>query len=254
MNQSDNTLILPAATTARIAKILNALIKREEKKWLIEIRTAGRKSVLHNAKLYKTKKTKDKSTVNIQLLLRTNISREDAKKTACEWVGEGPSRAHVWLIPAIMDKTQHREIGKFFANICEPYVNEYLSEKTGRPIIAVTGEPHDSITGDDGILVRIQIKFRMSGWHMETTRRNSAKNVGISSTGHVAYRKEEFDMLAIFIPGPTFGITGSKIRCIPVSALVNPKKPDQLVTKISAPIRRLYDNDDKTDEVLAELF
>ena len=231
---------------------LEADIKRAEKKWLTEIRKAGRKSVLHNAKLYKTKKTKDKSIDNIQMDL--NISREDAEKSASEWVGEEQSLMRDWLISAIMDKTQHRDIGKVLANVCEIHVNKWLSEKTGRPIIAVTGEPHDSITGDDGSPVRIQIKFRKDQWHFETTRRNSAKNVGTSSTGHVAYRKEEFDMVAIFKPSPKFGITGSTIRCIPVSALVNPKKPDQLVTNILAPIRRMYDNDDKTDEVIAELF
>ena len=61
-------------------------------------------------------------------------------------------------------------------------------------------------------------------------------------------------MVAIFKPSPKFGITGSTIRCIPVSALVNPKKTDQLVTNILAPTRRMYDNDAKTAEVLTELF
>jgi len=251
MSQVTSISISPA-TTARVVKKLEADINRAEKKWFTEVRKAGRKSVLHNAKLYKTKQTKDKSIDDIQMDI--DISREDAEKSASEWVGETSSLMRDWLISAIMDPMQHRDIGKVLANVCEIHVNKWLSEQTGRPITAVTGEPHDSITGDDGSPVRIQIKFRKDQWHFETTRRNSAKNAETSSTGHVAYRKEEFDMVAIFKPSPKFGITGSTIRCIPVSALVNPKKTDQLVTNILSPTRRMYDNDAKTAEVLTELF
>jgi hypothetical protein len=31
---------------------------------------------------------------------------------------------------------------------------------------------------------------------------------------------------------------------------VNPEKPDQLVTTINSSIRKLYDSDEKTDEVI----
>jgi hypothetical protein len=92
--------------------------------------------------------------------------------------------------------------------------------------------------------VRHQIKFRMNAW------RNSAKNTETNGTGHVAYRKDEFDMVAIFKPSPTFGITGSTIRCIPVSALINPSKPDQLITNIPMSIRKIYDNEEKTLDVI----
>jgi hypothetical protein len=68
------------------------------------------------------------------------------------------------------------------------------------------------------------------------------------------YKRDEFDMIAIFIPGPTFGITGSAVRCIPVDVLVNPEKPDQLISSIPAKIRREYDCDAKTDEVLKRLY
>jgi len=83
---------------------------------------------------------------------------------------------------------------------------------------------------------------------------NSQKNQDTNSTGHVAYKKDEFDMLAIFKPSPTFGITDSTIRCIPVSVLVNPKKPDQLITTINANIRKVYDCDEKTNEVIRLLY
>lgn len=182
------------------------------------------------------------------------ISREEAEKSATEWLGPSPSLMRDWLIGAIMDRKQHRDIGKVLANVAEIHVNKWLSEKSGRPVNAVTGESWDGVTTDDKPKVRNQIKFRMDAWHFETTRRNSKKNAETNSTGHVAYRVEEFDMVAIFKPSPTFGITGSTIRCIPVSALINPSKPDQLVTSISAATRKTYDNEAKTDEVIKTLY
>ena len=67
-------------------------------------------------------------------------------------------------------------------------------------------------------------------------------------------RHGEFDMVTIFTPGPAFGITGSIIRCIPVKALINPVKPDQLVTNINAAIRKEYDTETRTIEVIKELY
>ena len=157
---------------------------------------------------------------------------------------------------AIMDREQHRDIGKALANVVEGYVNEWLSQKSGRPVKTIVGKSWDGITDDDGLgpTVRNQIKFRMDTWHFETTRRNSKKNAETNSTGHVAYRNDEFDMVAIFKPGPAFGITGSTIRCVPVSALINPAKPDQLISGIPAAIRKIYDNEAKTDEVIKALY
>jgi hypothetical protein len=155
-----------------------------------------------------------------------------------------------------MDREQHRDIGKALANVVEGYVNEWLSQKSGRPVKTIVGKSWDGITDDDGLgpTVRNQIKFRMDTWHFETTRRNSKKNAETNSTGHVAYRNDEFDMVAIFKPGPAFGITGSTIRCVPVSALINPAKPDQLISGIPAAIRKIYDNEAKTDEVIKALY
>lgn len=153
-----------------------------------------------------------------------------------------------------MDPKQHRDIGKVLANVAEIHVNTWLSEQAGRPIKSVVGESYDGITDDDKPAVRNQIKFRMDAWHFETTRRNSQKNAETNSTGHVAYKNDEFDMVAIFKPGPTFGITGSTIRCLPVAALINPAKPDQLVTTINAAIRKTYDCDAKTAETIRLLY
>lgn len=184
----------------------------------------------------------------------TNISREDAEKSADEWLGPGESLMRTWLVSAIMDPKQHRDIGKVLAYVVEIHVNKWLSEKSSRPIKTVIGEPYDGITDDDKPKIRNQIKFRMSNWHFETTRRNSQKNAETNSTGHVAYKKDEFDMVIIFKPSSSFGISGATIRCIPVTALINPDKPDQLITNISSSIRKIYDNDEKTDEVIKLLY
>lgn len=184
----------------------------------------------------------------------SSITREDAEKSATEWLGDSPSLMRDWLVSAIMDRKQHRDIGKVLACVAEIHVNKWLSAKSGRPVKTITGESWDGITDDDKNKVRNQIKFRMDVWHFETTRRNSAKNAETNGTGHIAYRKGEFDMVAIFKPSPTFGITGSNIRCIPVSALINPGKPDQLITSIPSAVRKIYDNEAKTLEVIKTIY
>lgn len=197
---------------------------------------------------------KRKTNVKEKQNMKYSVSREDAENSATEWIGSSPSLMREWLVCAIMDQKQHREIGKVLAYVSEIHVNKWLSEQSGRPVKNVTGEPWDGITADDEKVVRNQIKFRMDAWHFETTRRNSAKNAETNGTGHVAYRNDEFDVVAIFKPSPTFGITGSTIRCIPVSALINPAKPDQLITNIPMAIRKVYDNEEKTLEVIKALY
>jgi hypothetical protein len=197
------------------------------------------------------------NTISKQIVSRqsiSSISKQRAEISASEWLGDGDSPMKTWLVNAIMDSKQHRDIGKVLAYVAEIYVNKWLSEKSGRPIKCVIGESYDNITNDDKPRVRTQIKFRMNSWHFETTRRNSKKNVDTNETGHVAYRKNEFDMLAIFTPSSTFGITNSKIRCIPIHVLINPKKPDQLLTRINSTIRKIYDCEQKTNQVIFDLF
>jgi len=185
------------------------------------------------------------------------MDRSIAEKSANEWM----PLIKEWLIRAIMDPQQHRDIGKVLAQATELVGVEILNNLSKRTNKIVVGKSYDCITEDPETdlkikkpEVRTQIKFRMSDWHFETTRRNSQKNAETNSTGHVAYRKEEFDMVAIFTPSVTFGISGSKLRCIPAYALINPEKPDQIVTRISSNIRKIYDNDEKTIEVINELF
>lgn len=184
------------------------------------------------------------------------ITQAEAEVAVSEWIGSTDSNSLMrnYLVAAFMDPKQHRDIGKVLANVAEIHVNKWLSEQSGRPIYTVVGEAYDGETRDDKPKVRNQVKFRMDAWHFETTRRNSQKNAETNSTGHVAYRSDEFDMVAIFKPGPHFGITGSTIRCIPVSALVNPLKPGQLVTGINAATKKLYDCSTKTAEVIKALY
>jgi hypothetical protein len=178
----------------------------------------------------------------------------DAERSATEWAGAGESLIRSWLVGAIKDRQQHRDIGKVLANSAEIYVIRILSELSGRILKKIDGKPYDAITDDGGPVVRIQIKFRMEAWHFETTRRNSKKNADTNATGHVAYKKDEFDMVAIFVPGPAFGITGSRIRCIPVEDLINPAKPDQLITQINVSLKKIYDNSEKTAQVIKTML
>lgn len=171
-----------------------------------------------------------------------SITYEEAKKSADEWYGEHKSPMRTWFLNAILNPEKHRDIGKVLAYCAEEYVIQWLREHSYRPIDTVVGEAYDAITIDDDKLVRIQIKFRMDEWTLSTTRKSSA------------YKSDEFDLLVIFKPSPTFGITGSTIRCIPISALINPSKPDQLITKINSSLKKIYDSDEKSIEVLNKVF
>jgi len=217
-------------------------LNKKTKKELIEI--CKEKGIKHS------KKNKKEL---IELLSENGtmaISRADAEKSADEWM----PLLREWMINAIMDPQQHRDIGKVLAQATEIVGTNILNQMSGRTNKIVVGKSYDCITDDPGKIVRSQIKFRMGDWHFETTRRNSQKNADTNSTGHVAYRKDEFDMVAIFTPSSTFGISGSKLRCIPTYALINPEKPDQIVTRILSGVRKVYDNDSKTQEVVNELF
>lgn len=177
-------------------------------------------------------------------------TREQAEASAEEWM----PYVREWLIQAIQDPKQHRDIGKVLAQAAEVYVIRELAKLSQRVITPVVGESYDCKTSDAGPNVRAQVKFRMGDWHLETTRRNSKKNAETNSTGHVAYRKDEFDMLAIFTPSPTFGLAGGQIRCIPSEALVDPNRPHQLVTNIRKSMRQLYDTPEKTLDVIRMMY
>jgi len=177
----------------------------------------------------------------------------DVEQSATEWFGSEPSIMRDWFVQAVQDPKQHRDIGKILAPGAEIYVSQWLKEKTGRTFRNVVGESYDGIT-EDMPFVRHQSKFRCGDWHLEVTRRNSKKNENSNETGHVKYSREEFDVLVIFVPGPFFSLSQARIRCIPVDALVDPKKPTHLYARIPQKIRKMYDSDQKTLEVIQSMY
>ena len=179
------------------------------------------------------------------------ITPELAEFGATEWCGDNDSIVKQQLISAILDREQHRGIGKVLAPASEMVVRDWLVDQTGLEMGIIHGKPYDIETMHG---TRIQVKFRYNQWDLETTRRHSKKNQDTNASGHVVYREDEFDVLAVFIPGPGFGRTGSRIRLVPVDELVNPNKPDELVTKVRANIRRKYDDDEMTRKVIRRLF
>lgn len=181
-----------------------------------------------------------------------SFTDEECDRSATEWFGKSPSPARSWFYNALKDPKQHRDIGKVLAYFAEDYVKEYIEKKTGRSIKSIYGEPYDGIT-TNGPKIRHQVKFRMGSWHLETTRRNSKKNQDTNETGHVAYRSDEFDVLVIFIPGPAFGITGSQIRFIPIKDLINPQKPNQLITNADK-LKNKFNNDTISNMIIQTLY
>lgn len=179
------------------------------------------------------------------------ITPELAEFAATEWFGDSDSIMKRCFISAILDPIQHRGIGKILAPAAEEVVRDWLIDQTGLEMGIIQGKPYDIETMHG---TRIQVKTRYNEWALETTRRNSNKNQDTNASGHVVYREDEFDVLAVFIPGPGFGRTGSRIRLVPVDELVNPKKPDELVKKVPQPIRRKYDDDEMTRKVIRRLF
>ena len=171
-----------------------------------------------------------------------------AEESATEWFGSEPSPMRQWFLQAVRDRTQHQDIGKVLAPGAEVYINAWLEQKTGRPIRHVTKTSYDGVTADDYVpQVRHQTKFRMSDWHLETTRRHTG-------TGRINYSRSEFDVLIIFVPGPFFSLSKARIRCIPVNELIDPKKPTHLRTSVPKRLRDVYDTDEKTDEVLQKVY
>lgn len=181
------------------------------------------------------------------------FTHEECDRSATEWFGKESSPARLWFYNAVKDPKQHRDIGKVLAYFAEEYVKTYIIMKTGRSIISVYGESYDGITTDEKRKIRHQVKFRSGSWHLETTRRNSIKNQDTNKTGHIAYRSDEFDVLVIFIPGPAFGITGSSIRFIPITDLINPQKPNQLITNADK-LKNKFNNDTTTEAIIQELY
>ena len=160
-----------------------------------------------------------------------------------------------------------KEIGKIRANAAEYFVVDWLNnflQKNGYEPKWITIHAEDVIqcskfelkssdpnsSGFDIYLLnrnthkyfRIQVKYRNSDFHFETTRRNSKKNENKNTTGHVVYSADEFDIL---IGICTFNNlsnelpTDKNISIIDIDILKDPKNPENLISKISNKTRNI---------------
>lgn len=154
-----------------------------------------------------------------------------------------------------------KEIGKLRANAAEYVIVDWLNtflqqhgywatwiaihaedEKQCREFKLEGSDPNSS--GFDIYLLnkvlheykRIQVKYRNSDFHFETTRRNSKKNENKNTTGHVVYSADEFDIL---IGVCTFNNlsnklpTSNNISIIDINILKDPNNPENLISKIT---------------------
>ncbi|RLI65973.1 MAG: hypothetical protein DRO67_01835 [Candidatus Asgardarchaeum californiense] len=152
------------------------------------------------------------------------------------------------LIKNLPTKDYARVIG----SVGDKYVKEFLEENTSIKFVNSYDEDSKRNANESGYDLltstnkRIQVKVRHyygkgptdRQLHFETTRRNSKKNVGFQSTsGHIAYGADEFDMVfVILIP------VGKEFRdrkfwhyaCIDKKDLVDSNNVNFLMTKISS--------------------
>jgi len=98
-----------------------------------------------------------------------------------------------------------RDLGKMFGGANEHVQCDWIAEHTSflaRKRTDFDGDPDASgydLKTQNGML--IQSKIRVQEWHLEQTRRKSAKNDGdASSTGHVSYSGGEFHVLLVSRP------------------------------------------------------
>jgi len=156
------------------------------------------------------------------------------------------------LIKNLPTKDYARVIG----SVGDKYIKEFLEENTSIKFVNSYDKDNKRNANESGYDLltstnkRIQVKVRHyygkgptdRQLHFETTRRNSKKNIGFQSTsGHIAYGADEFDMVfIILIP------VGREFRdrkfwyyaCIDNTDLVDPENSNFLVTKISSDVLR----------------
>lgn len=161
-----------------------------------------------------------------------------------------------------------KEIGKIRAYACElmicDFLNHYaenilqsnsifihnddvcdyqtiISQLCIEPQICQSGYDILCINPETNSVKRIQVKHRNSNIHLETTRRNSAKNLDKNASGHVSYSRNEFDYL-IVVKGDFDDRVAIQEDTIifPVNSLIDPNKDNILVNRISKSMEREY--------------
>lgn len=153
-----------------------------------------------------------------------------------------------------VEQKQTRDIGKFLQFVAEGYARRWLKEECGIESTSAENDENGNETTWDILTesnIRNQVKYRggksasrRPKLFLETTRRNSAKNAGAkSSSGHVAYGADEFDIALFVVPSEDFDFfntSGLEIIAIPVEELVDPKHPDILVRNVPASLMDRY--------------
>ena len=107
----------------------------------------------------------------------------------------------------LMQEHNLRDLGKMFGDANEDIQCDWITKNT-----SFTALPRSDFDDDpdasgfdmmtaDVYKIKIQSKIRVNGIHLEQTRRKSVKNDGdASSTGHVSYSTDEFDVLLVSRP------------------------------------------------------
>lgn len=105
----------------------------------------------------------------------------------------------------LMKEGNLRDLGKMFGDANEDVQCDWIAENT-----SFTALPRSDFDDDPDASgydlktpngMKIQSKVRVKDIHLEQTRRHSTKNLGgASSSGHVSYSVDEFDVLLISRP------------------------------------------------------
>ena len=168
-----------------------------------------------------------------------------------------------------------RDLGKMFGGANEHVQCDWIAENTSflaRKRSDFDNDPDASgydLKTQNGML--IQSKVRVKDIHLEQTRRKSAKNDGdASSTGHVSYSVDEFDVLLVSRPlgnkatkRDKYTDTSRPIEeypdvekwdmiAIPEYALHDPKRPGFLRNSVPKSIWSQYVG--RAAEVLEEVY
>jgi|TARA_B100001964_G_scaffold67210_1_gene76394 hypothetical protein len=168
-----------------------------------------------------------------------------------------------------------RDLGKMFGGANEHVQCDWIAENTSflaRKRSDFDNDPDASgydLKTQNGML--IQSKVRVKDIHLEQTRRKSAKNDGdASSTGHVSYSVDEFDVLLVSRPlgnkatkRDKYTDTSRPIEeypdvekwdmiAIPEYALYDPKRPEFLRNSVPKSIWSQYVG--RAVEVLEEVY
>ena len=175
----------------------------------------------------------------------------------------------------LMQERNLRDLGKMFGDANEDVQSDWIAKNTSftaLPRSDFDDDPDASgydLKTQNGML--IQSKVRVKDIHLEQTRRKSAKNDGdASSTGHVSYSVDEFDVLLVSRPLGNKATKQDKyidtsrpieeyddvekwdMIAIPAKELADPKRPGFLRNNCPKGIWSKYVG--RTVEVLEEVY